>query len=387
MNFLIYIFCICFGLAIYPYVIYPMILFLLNALFPKYSVKKEGINELLPSVDILIAAYNEEKIIGAKINNCLTIDYPHELLRIWIASDGSTDQTNEIVKSRYLDEGRVTLLEFPRTGKSGILNKAMKNLKSDIVVFTDADVMIERNAIMEIVKHFIDPNVGCVSTKNVRYNPNQITSGKGEISYWSYETMIKKMESNLGYLAGVSGTAYAIKRELFIPFYSNTINDDFELSMGIVKKGFKSVYDERAISFEDVAPSLESEFKGQVRDAAGHYIAIIHLLGLLNPFLGIRFLGFFSHRFLRWFSPFMLITILVLNPFLYDLAFFRSLLALQATFYSLALLGWAMAENKHLPFFLYAPFYFCNLNVTLLLGFWKAITGKQRAKWDSTERT
>ena len=341
----------------------------------------------LPSVDILIAAYNEEKTIAEKINNCLAIDYPQELLRIWIASDGSTDRTNEIVKSFCLDEERITLLDFPRTGKSGILNKSMQYLRSDIVIFTDANVILDRTALREFVKHFKDPTIGCVSPKLVRYNATQVKSGKGEIAYWSYETMIKRMESNLGYMAGASGTAYAIRRELFIPFYSNTINDDFELTMGIVKKGFKCVYEERAISFEEVAPSFKSEFRRQIRDAAGHYIAIIHLIGLLNPFLGIRFFVFFSHRFLRWFAPFMLITILVLNPFLYDQTFFRTLLAFQAIFYSLAMIGWAMAANKHLPFFLYAPFYFCSLNVTLLLGLGQAITGKQKTKWDSTERT
>ena len=387
MNVLIYMFWICLGLTIYPYMIYPIILFLLNAMLPRYSAKREDTNEQLPSVSILIAAYNEEETMAEKINNCLALDYPPELLRIWVASDGSTDRTNEIVKSFCPGEGPVTLLEFPRTGKSGILNKAMQYLKSDIVVFTDANVMLDRNSLKEFVKHFKDHTVGCVSAKLVRYNATQVMSGKGEIAYWSYETMIKKMESNLGYMAGASGTAYAIRRELFIPFYSNTINDDFELTMGIVQKGFKCVYEERAISFEEVAPSMKSEFGGQVRDAAGHYIAIMHLKGLLNPFLGIRFLVFFSHRFLRWFAPFMLITILVLNSILYDQPFFRSLLVLQAIFYSLAMIGWALAAKKHLPFFFYAPFYFCSLNMTLLLGFGKAITGKQRAKWDSTERT
>ena len=186
--------------------------------------------------------------------------------------------------------------------------------------------------------------------------------------------------------AGASGTAYAIRRELFSPFYSNTINDDFEISMGIVKKGFKCVYEENAISFEEVAPSLESEFRRHVRDAAGHYIAVIHLIGLLNPFLGIRFFVFLSHRVLRWFAPFMLIVVLVVNLFLYDQVLFRSLLILQAIFYSLAMIGWAMSIKKQLPFFMYVPFYFCNLNVALLIGFWKAISGKQRTKWDSTER-
>ena len=355
-------------------------------LLPRYSLNQKDVNEQLPTVIILIAAYNEEATISEKIKNCLAIDYPSNLLHIWIASDGSTDKTNDIVKSFCHGESQIELLEFPRTGKSGILNKAMQYLDSDIVVFTDANVMLDRKILREFVKHFSNPAVGCVSSKLIRHNPNQVISGKGEISYWSYEMMIKKMESNLGYMAGTSGTAYAIRKVLFIPFHENTINDDFELSMGIIKKGYKSIYEDKAHAFEEVAPSLKSEFRRHIRDAAGHYIALLHLIGLLNPIYGIRFVVFLSHRVLRWIAPFMLVSLLVINILLFNQILFGTILAIQIIFYTLAIIGWGMSEKKEVPFWIYGPFYFCNLNAALIVGFWKAITGQQKTKWNSTER-
>lgn len=375
------------GLIFYAYFGYPIILYLLSNVY-KFKKKRDlSENNGWPHVSVLIAAYNEEKVIGSKIKNCLALDYPHDLLSIWIASDGSSDNTNKIVKEYSEVHQNIHLLEFPRTGKSGMLNKAMKSVKDDIVVFSDANTEYSTDAIKRLVQHFADPDVGCVSGRLIYRNPGEVISGKGESMYWRYETALKKMESVLGYVAGANGAIYAIRRALFEPFPPRTINDDFTSSMRIVKKGNKSIYEENAKVFEDVAPTMVSEFNRHVRDGAGHYIAVVHLLGLLNPFLGLRSFIYWSHRIMRWMVPFLLILLFIINIFLFDDLIYRYFFVLQCVFYFLAILGWIYISKRKLPFLLYIPFYFCNLNTALLLGFFKAVSNVQKTTWERTERT
>ena len=372
-------------LLFYAYLGYPLFLIIINKIMSPKSLRKRD-TERRPVVSILIAAYNEEKVIGDKLNNCMALDYPAELLEIYVASDGSSDKTNDIVKGYAEKEKRIHLLEFPRSGKSGVLNKAMACIKSEIVVFSDANTEYMRDALTNLVKHFSYEKVGCVCGRLIYRNPGEVVSGKGESLYWRYETALKKMESRLGYVAGANGAIYAIRRELFEPLPAGTINDDFTISMKIVQKGFRSVYDENAIAYEDVAPNMESEFKRHSRDGAGHYIAVMHLLGLLNPFLGIRAFIYWSHRIFRWAAPFVLMLLFFLNILLLNDLFYLPIFILHLGFYLLAVIGVIYAKSKKLPFFMYVPFYFCNLNLALLIGFFKAVTGRQKMTWERTER-
>jgi len=381
------IYWLIFGIIIYAYIGYPIVLYLLSKLFELKNKKELNEYDKWPKVDLLIAAYNEEKGISAKIENCLMLDYPKDLLHIWIASDGSSDNTNKIVNKYTEAHENIHLLEFPRTGKSGILNKAMESVKSEIVVFSDANTEYSTDAVKRLVKHFEDPDVGCVSGRLIYGNPGETISGKGESLYWKYETSLKKMESKLGYVAGANGAIYAVRRDLFEPFPPRTINDDFTLSMKIVKNGFKSIYDKNAIVYEDVAPTMESEFNRHVRDGAGHYIAVVHLLGLLNPFLGLRSFIYWSHRIFRWMVPFLLIFLFMANISLLDELSYRALFILQCIFYLFAIIGWVSIKKAKLPFLIYVPFYFCNLNSALFLGFLRVVANVQKTTWERTERT
>lgn len=211
-------------------------------------------------------------------------------------------------------------------------------------------------------------------------------SGVGEGIYWKYENLLKTLESRLGYIAGANGAIYAIRRELFDPFPPGTINDDFTLSMRIVEKGYRSLYEANALVYEDVAPSTISEFNRHIRDGAGHYIAILHLRGLLNPALGIRSLIFWSHRILRWLIPFLMIFIFLATASLTSLLFYKIFFLLQCVFYGLAIVGSFYTGTKKIPFVFFLPYYFCNLNLALLLGFMKAVFGWQTATWTPGKR-
>jgi len=354
------------SILLYTYGGYHAILCIISRVFPSHGIARPT-SSYWPQVDMLIAAYNEEKVIRSKIENCLNLDYPAEKLTVWIASDGSSDGTNEIVKEYMKHNSRIRLLEFTRSGKSGVINKALPQLEADITVFSDANTEYDPGAVQRMVVHFADPNVGCVCGKLIYRNPGEVVSGKGESFYWKYETALKKMESKIGYVAGANGAIYAIRRSLFEALPPNTINDDFTISMRIVEKGFKSLFEENAIAYEDVAPSMESEFKRHVRDGAGHYIAIGHLLGLLNPLLGARSLIYWSHRILRWTAPFILILVFIMNIFLIGNIFYGILFYAQIVFYALALIGLiTVKKNKSLFIIMYIPFYFCNLNTALL---------------------
>jgi cellulose synthase/poly-beta-1,6-N-acetylglucosamine synthase-like glycosyltransferase len=195
------------------------------------------------------------------------------------------------VKKYTEAQADIHLLEFPRTGKSVILNQAMNLLNSEVVVFSDANTEYSTDAVKRLVRHFEDPDVGCVSGRLIYRNPGETISGKGESIYWKYETALKKMESKLGYVAGANGAIYAIRRDLFEPFPPRTINDDFTLSMKIVMKGFKCVYDENAIVYEDVAPTMQSEFNRHVRWRWTLYCC--RSLWFIKPFLAcdLLFIG------------------------------------------------------------------------------------------------
>lgn len=373
-------------LLLYTYLGYPVLLFVLNKIIPPRGSGTAKKAFSLPGATVLVAAYNEEKVIAGKIENTLSLDYPEALLKVIIASDGSSDRTNGIVRSYMERHKNLSLLEFPRIGKSGVINNALRHIASEIVVFSDANTEFDPLALKKLMRHFLDPNVGCVCGRLIYRNPGGAVSGEGESFYWRYETLLKKMENRLGYIAGANGAIYAIRTGLFEPLRQGTINDDFVISMRIVEKGFRSVYEEGALAYEDVAKDMKSEFKRHVRDSAGHYIAVTHLLGLLNPLYGVKAFIYWSHRVLRWAAPFFMIALIIINLLLIDFSLYKGLLYLQAGFYAVALAGLLSVKHKFLPFFMYVPFYLCNLNLALLCGFLKAVTGAQKPAWERTER-
>jgi len=373
------------GCLLYTYLGYPVALFLIARLSPVRP--RESFLGTPPRVTMVIAAYNEAKVIAGKIENCLGLDYPAEKLDFVVASDGSSDGTDEIVSAKAGESSRIRLLPLPRGGKASAINAAMKEATGEIIVFSDANTIYSHNAIEELVRHFSDSETGCVCGRLSYRNPGEVVSGKGESAYWRYETALKEMESRLGYVAGANGAIYAIRRDLFAPLPTETINDDFLISMRIVKSGKWCLYEKNAVAYEEVAPDTASEFRRHIRDGAGHYIAIRQLVGLLNPFLGMRSFVYWSHRILRWVAPFILVCVFVLNMLLAEKHPYSWFLAVQITFYLFALLGYAVSGGKSkVPFVLYVPFYFSNLNLALFLGFLKTLTSRIKPAWGRTQR-
>jgi biofilm PGA synthesis N-glycosyltransferase PgaC len=371
-----------FFLVFYTYILYPLILRLL-AIF--YVQKKDYSNNSILKIDFVILAYNEEKVILEKILNSLECLKRIKGAQLWLVSDGSTDKTNEIVTS-LIDYPNFHFVPLKRSGKSQSINRVIPLLNGDIVVFSDANVEFTESTIPNLLKPFSNNDVGCTCGKVVYRNPNNVISGDGESFYWKYENEIKKLESIIGYVAGATGAVYAIRRNLFKILPPNCINDDFTISMKIVESGFKSLYVEDAIVYENVAPTVKDEFKRHIRDATGHYISIFHLLKLINIFLGLRSIIFWSHRLIRWSVPFLLIFLLISNISLLSNKIYLLLFYIQILFYLLAIFGTFILKNKKVTLLFFIPYYFCNLNLALLLGFFNSIFVKQKGIWESTPR-
>ncbi|SDC07524.1 Glycosyltransferase, catalytic subunit of cellulose synthase and poly-beta-1,6-N-acetylglucosamine synthase [Candidatus Frackibacter sp. WG12] len=368
----------------YTYMGYPLILIIYSKIFNQVTQKKDVI-DYFPKVSLVIAAYNEEKVIEEKINNCLELEYPNDKLEILIGSDGSTDRTNEIIK-KYAGD----LIQFynitDRGGKTNVLNTLVPKAKGEIIVFSDANTLYEVNALKEIVQPFVSSEVGGVCGNLKFINPNNNVGGKGEGVYWKYEKLLKRIESKIHSVIGANGGIYAIRKKLFRFIPTNTIIDDFVISMTVIKQGYRLLYEDKAIAYEDTSLSLSDEFKRKIRIGAGDYQSIKILKSLLwFEDLKVSF-AFWSHRIFRWLIPFCLIILFISNIFLLDMNFFQVMFIIQIVGYLLALLGYYLDKNGLRLGKLYIPYYFVSMNLALFLGFIRFLTNKQSVTWDKVER-
>ncbi len=386
------LFWIFFSLIIYTYVGYGLILFLLVKLKEIFSNRANAsdIESPMPEVTLLIAAYNEEDTVRIKMKNCSELSYPSEKLKIIWVTDGSNDQTNSILEE--FENIRV-LFEPERKGKTAAINRAIPFIESPIVIFTDANTLINKEAVNEIVKSFQDPVVGCVAgEKRVISGDNSNASASGEGIYWKYESALKALDSRLFTAVGAAGELFAIRRSLFTEMQPDTLLDDFVLSMKIVQMGYKISYCSRAYAMESGSLNMREEKKRKVRIAAGGIQAVYQLRSLLNfcryPLLSFQFI---SHRVLRWtITPVALFILLPLNIGIVingNHALYSILLGLQIVFYLLALTGKLMENIKIKLKVIFIPYYFLFMNINVIEGFWYLYSKKKGdGTWERAKR-
>jgi cellulose synthase/poly-beta-1,6-N-acetylglucosamine synthase-like glycosyltransferase len=360
-------------LIVYVYIGYPVILLLCSWIFKK-PVKKD---EFYPTVTLLIPAYNEEKVIEDKIKNSLEIEYPKDKLSIVVISDGSDDMTDEIVK-KYTDKGVILKRFGDRMGKVGVLNRAMQEVTSDIVIFSDANTMYKKDAVKKLIYNLADTSVGAV-TGDVRLASEKVSFGHGERLYYRYERFIQQKESNIGSIVGVDGAMYAIRKNLYLPPSNNIILDDFVISMNVGIQGYRVIYEPEAIAYEETSPTWRDEFKRRPRITAGAYQALWQKEGVPTWKNKLLLFEYISHRLLRWILPFFLILLFVSNCFLLDNLGFRICFIVQCIFYILAIIGW-ITDTRIKLFSI--PFYFCLVNLGALLGFFRWLFNTQQVTWE-----
>jgi cellulose synthase/poly-beta-1,6-N-acetylglucosamine synthase-like glycosyltransferase len=364
-------------LVVYPYFVYPALLVLLRRVAPRPARKAP----IEPTVSLLVAAFNEEDVIAAKIENAMALDYPVDRLETVVASDGSNDGTNAIA-SRLADGNRVRLLAFPTNrGKLMALNDAVSQLTGEIVVFSDASCMLEPESIRVLVSNFADPSVGAVSGAYLVRNPGQSALGKQEDFYWRFETSLKAAEGEVSSTLGAHGALYAIRRELY-PFpEKGLINDDFVIPLRIVARGFRAVYEPGAVAVEE-AHEMEG-FRRRVRIATGNIQQLGELPRLLLPPRPLPLFFFISHKAMRLLVPLAMLTCLVANLFLLSSPVYGALLIAQLAFYALAIGGAAFPLRPRL---LRLPYYFAMVNAAFLVALFERAVKRGPVSWQDNAK-
>jgi len=380
------LFWLCVLTVLYTYLGYPLLLIILST-FIRKPIRAEGDHR--PTVTLLIAAYNEERIIEEKVRNSLALEYPEGKLEIVVASDGSTDRTAEIVEP-FVEQG-ITFFDYPENrGKGTMLNETVPRLESEIVVFSDASVIYEPRAIIELVRNFADPEVGGVWGDKIYRNPGEVVSGAGESLYLRYEKFSKRRENLLGSIVSAEGSMLAVRRSIFRPIDIG-VADDYHLSTMIRDQDYRLIYEPRAISYEDVAPSSHDEYRRKVRIIQRGLRGFWLMKHLANPLrTGVYAIQMISRQFLRRAVAALLPPIFLLNLLLLFTGggpFYWLLFAGQAGILLLGLAGRIMGAGKRgVPFLVYAPYFFLMVNGAALRGMWDWITGRQAIKWNPTTR-
>ncbi|MFA6146801.1 MAG: glycosyltransferase family 2 protein [bacterium] len=368
-------------LILYTYAGYPILLILLKY-FKKNRIEyRSSANSMNPSVSIIITAYNEEKAIRDKISNTLELDYPAEKIQIIVASDGSTDQTEEIVRS--FSSRKVKLISVSgRKGKTAVQNAAVLQATGDILVFSDATSVYQKDAIKELVRFFDDPNVGCVGGRLIYRAEGDSASSKGGETYWEYERSIKEYESEVGSLIGVSGAIYAVRKRIYTPIPPDQISD-FVIALQTVEYGYRVAFASQAICSETTMRQAGNEFGMRVRVALRSLRALWYKRKIFNPFrFGLFSIQLISHKALRYFVPQMLIILIIFNVLLLRNAEYLYLFCLQIVFYSLAIAGKILDDRGYALKPASMAYYFCLVNIASLYAFLKFIVGEKIITWE-----
>ena len=362
----------------YTYAGYPLLVVLVGMLRPR-SVRR---GDIQPTVSIVITAYNEGRDLAAKLENTFSLDYPRELLEIIVASDCSTDRTDEI--ARAFAERGVRLVRQPqRLGKTAAQNMAVAEARGEIILFSDATSLYERDVLRVMMPSFADPTVGCVAGRLVYVDPADSRVGRGARSYWGYETFLKKHESGIFSLIGASGCLYAVRKSAYIPLYHEACSD-FIIATKMVEQNLRAVYEPNAVCMEETNRQSDKELKMRVRVIAQTFADLWRHRVMMNPFRsGFYAVQLLSHKVMRYAVPFFLIAILVTSGVLAPSSRLHLVLFLgQVAGYLSALGAWMLERAGVHSKMLALPQYFVLFNLAALIACYQFLRGERYAQWE-----
>lgn len=373
------LFWVCLLAGIYPYLVYPC----LAAILARLRSRPVRSAPVLPSVTVVISAYNEVRCIGATVRNKLQQDYPSELLDVLVASDGSTDGTDDVVLELARGDARLRCLrQEPRGGKTAALNALLEQARGDIVVFADANSMYRQDTVRKLVRSFADPDVGYVSGKMIYVNADGSVVGDGCSAYMRYENWLRARETLLGSVVGVDGGVDAVRRSLYRRMRADQL-PDFVLPLTIVQSGFRVVFDPDAILEEETLSDQDAEMRMRVRVALRAFWAIRDQRALLNPWrFGVFSWQLLSHKLLRYLSFLPLLAAAALNVLLWDAGvIYRATAVAALVFVGVALLGWGAPGLAGRSRLVRYGYYFVLLNVASAIALVRFVRGEKQVVW------
>jgi cellulose synthase/poly-beta-1,6-N-acetylglucosamine synthase-like glycosyltransferase len=367
------------ALLFYTYAGYPLLL----ALVSRWRARPVRRAQWTPSVSVIITAYNEERDLTAKLENTLLLDYPADKLEIIVASDCSTDRTDEIARQYSLSGVRLCR-QAERLGKTSAQNMAVEQARGEVILFSDATTLYNRDVLRVMLPNFADETVGCVAGRLVYVDPSSSSVGQGARSYWNYETFLKRHESRVCSLIGASGCLYAVRRSAYVPMYPEACSD-FLIATKMVEQGLRAVYEPAAVCTEETNKRTDKELRMRVRVITQTFTDLWRHRAMMNPFRsGFYAVQLISHKVLRYLVPFFLLIILFSSLALAPHSLLYALVALaQICFYLAAGLSWLMESRGFRRNRLLAlPQYFVLANLASLIAFYKFLSGERYARWE-----
>lgn len=382
------IFWVSVALLFHSYILYPFILYILS-FRQKLNIDVFSQSDNLPSVSIIMAAHNEDDVIGKKIDSIFNTSYPLSKIELLIGSDCSTDRTNEIVKTKSTEYKGITFLEFSnRQGKANIMNQLLDLSKGEIIISTDANVIFTPDTIFQAIKYFKNSEIGLVDTHMTNTGLSKQGISIQESTYISREVMIKNREGlTWGTMMGPFGGCFAIRKSCYHKVPKNFFMDDFYINMKVLEYGKKTMNSLESIVYEDVSNKLSEEFRRKIRISIGNFqnlSAFKHLLW--PPYKAVGF-SFLSHKVIRWFGPFLLILAAISNLFLIDdYQLYTYTLLAQLLFYSIPFVDFLLGKfNIHLVALRFST-HFISMNLALFVGLIKYLKGVKSNVWQPTQR-
>ena len=366
------------ALIAYIYVGYPVLVFLLSFV----SRRKTEAADCEPEVSLIITAYNEERAIREKLENTLALNYPPEKLQIIVASDGSTDRTDEIVESFPAELVRLLRVEG-RVGKTEAQNQAVRQARGAIILFSDAATLYSKDVIRKLVRNYASRDVGAVSGRYEYVNPNGSAIGFCSALIWRYENWLKRSLSRIGTLTGCCGCIYSIRRELYRPL-PRDVSEDFVQALSVIAQGYRVIFEPEALAFEPAMDKPGDEFNRRVRSFTRGIRGILYMRALLNPFV-YPFVAFelISHKTLRWLTAPLCATLLCCNLFLLDSDFFRAVFACQILFLAAGIAGVVLLRTRgRSGRLLSLPTYFVVVLSALAVAITRVASAKRYTTWE-----
>ena len=374
----IIVFWACAGILFYVYVGYPLLL----ALIASFVRREKAEPGYAPMLSILIAAYNEEAGIARKLEQTLALDYPADKMEILVLSDGSTDRTDEIVKS-YPDP-RVRLLRMePRRGKTHAQNRGVREARGEVLIFSDATTVYHPMALRYLAANYADPRVAAASGRYQYFDPRgNSPTGLGTIAFWNYENCIKMMQSRIRTISGCCGCIYSVRKDAYTELPADVISDLVQ-PLWVLQKGFRVAFEDRALAYEETTQTASEEFSMRVRVITRGIRGLLSVPGILKPWkFGWVSFQLFSHKVLRWLVPFFLVLLFASSFALAREPWYGYALALQGLFYIWALFSLAVPVHKRWKI-LGIPLYFCLLNAAALCSVVEVLRGKKYVVWET----